>query len=523
MSTFENSFWTDGLLKDNAGPGASSMRSSASAGGSRSKLYRFLDGNVFGRSRRYHSDSEYGSGSDSDASSEGGQGGQGGQGARHASAASGGRQPTTTSVGKSLPVLASGSGSNASVFKARRSHFDEASASESEESEAEAIFPVRAKKSLRELLGGAKKPPQPQPSETSDSEPENTNIFRNIIQGKPALPQTPTTDTATSATAKLDLALLSPSTSNLSISSSRSNSESSLSEKYGQTKSELGRGATAVVRLCTSLTGDNKKYAVKQFKSRRKDEDQKSYIKKLTSEFNISSSLIHENVVRTVDLIQDDRKKWCVVMEYSEGGDLFSKIQSGLLVDSDLVDCFFKQLVRGVAYLHSEGVAHRDLKPENLLLDASCRILKITDFGVSTVFHLPLETVSNKSIGECGSGPYMAPEVFLGKPYEAAFVDVWAIGIIYYVMSYISIPWMSSRISDARYARYFESFGAFAPIERFLPLKRQLMYRMLNPDVSKRFDIKKVLDSEWVQSISACRVGAPVESPSHSHHKLLQR
>lgn len=46
---------------------------------------------------------------------------------------------------------------------------------------------------------------------------------------------------------------------------------------------------------------------------------------------------------------------------------------------------FFNQLMNGVNYLHSKGVAHRDLKPENLLLDENDD-LKISDFGMATMF-----------------------------------------------------------------------------------------------------------------------------------------
>lgn len=62
-------------------------------------------------------------------------------------------------------------------------------------------------------------------------------------------------------------------------------------------------------------------------------------------------------------------------------------------------------------YIHREGVCHRDLKPENLLLDVT-GTLKISDFGLSSVYKLK-ETGKTRMLSErCGSLPYVAPEVF---------------------------------------------------------------------------------------------------------------
>lgn len=63
-----------------------------------------------------------------------------------------------------------------------------------------------------------------------------------------------------------------------------------------------------------------------------------------------------------------------------ERGDLWTRINSGNLLDINEIDCYFKQILKGVQFLQSVGVVHRDLKPENLLIDQNGQRIKIVTF-----------------------------------------------------------------------------------------------------------------------------------------------
>lgn len=193
----------------------------------------------------------------------------------------------------------------------------------------------------------------------------------------------------------------------------------------GKSGKAIGRGATAIVRTMYRKGGSKTDlYAVKEFRKCGRNEDKVEYENMVKSEFSIAKSLHHPNIVETVRLCTHSGR-WNHVMEFCEYGELFLLIKQGYLRDIDNL-CFFKQLLRGVAYLHQNGIAHRDIKPENLLVSSQGQ-LKITDFGVSEVFsgvHPGLRTTAQSeseqgqtkgirkcSPGICGSIPYSSPEV----------------------------------------------------------------------------------------------------------------
>lgn len=249
------------------------------------------------------------------------------------------------------------------------------------------------------------------------------------------------------------------------------NSTHTLVEKYGKCQEIVGRGAFGIVRISHKPDPKDSKleqlYAVKEFR-RRPQESPKKYQKRLTSEFCISSSLRHPNVIHTLDLLQDAKGDYCEVMEYCAGGDLYTLVLTAGKLEVVEADCYFKQLMRGVEYMHEMGVAHRDLKPENLLLTTH-GALKITDFGNGECFRMAWEKEAHMTAGLCGSAPYIAPEEYVDREFDPRSVDVWATGVIYMAMRTGRHLWrVAKKDEDEFFDRYLEGRrdeDGYQPIE----------------------------------------------------------
>jgi len=118
---------------------------------------------------------------------------------------------------------------------------------------------------------------------------------------------------------------------------------------------------------------------------------------------------------------------------------------------------YYRDLVRGLRYLHSKGVAHRDIKPENLLVFEN-GTLRISDFGCARGFD-PSSAVVR---GTAGTEAFFCPEACRGEPHDLRDADAWAAACCLCCFAFGCLPFDPRLAPDAL-------FGAIATAAPNIP------------------------------------------------------
>ncbi len=271
---------------------------------------------------------------------------------------------------------------------------------------------------------------------------------------------------------------------------------SSLESRYGKLGKVLGSGAGGSVFII-KRPEDNKMFAVKEFRARHKNESEKNYTKKVNAEFCIGSTLHHVNVIQTVDIIHHEehgQHRYFEVMEYGPY-DFFTIVMSGLMSRPE-ISCYFKQILGGVSYLHSVGLAHRDLKLDNCVVTDQ-GILKLIDFGSATVFKYPSSTNTLLSHGVVGSDPYLAPEVLNGGTYDPQKTDIWSVAIMFCCMSLNRFPWKIPKLSDNSFKLFCQTDNSESKDDKVSEIKSSKSKESKEPKI--QVEGKEVQDKNTQQ------------------------
>ncbi|XP_006021576.1 testis-specific serine/threonine-protein kinase 1-like [Alligator sinensis] len=255
--------------------------------------------------------------------------------------------------------------------------------------------------------------------------------------------------------------------------------------------SNLGESSFAKVK---SAYSEHLKFNVAVKITDRKRVSAEFLEKFLPRELEILANVNHCSIIKIYEIFETSGKVY-IVMELCVHGDLLEFIKSNRGLPEGVARKMFRQLSCAVKYCHDLDIVHRDLKCDNILLDKDMNI-KLSDFGFSKRCFWDENGRMILSQTFCGSTAYAAPEVIQGIPYQPKVYDIWSLGVILYVMVCGFMPYDDSNVK--RMVRLQKERRVIFP--DFLTQEcKDLIFRMLQPNVSHRLRIEDVLSHTWVQ------------------------
>ena len=216
-------------------------------------------------------------------------------------------------------------------------------------------------------------------------------------------------------------------------------------------------------------------------------------------------NMLESHIMMPMDLLSDNRNLYSI-MPYCTGGELFEVLERKSRFTEPEARHWMKQILKGLSCLKKAGVTHRDLSLENLLvhegnvlvidLGMCLRIPSFVDQNNSTQRYLILPQ------GVCGKWHYMSPEVLKNQlPFDGPAVDLWAVGVILFLMLTGFPPWERPCQTDERFRYMSNGYLVQMLTEWNVGLSADamdLLQRMFWLEPTDRLSLEQVCAHPWM-------------------------
>ncbi|KAG7537991.1 Protein kinase domain [Arabidopsis suecica] len=248
----------------------------------------------------------------------------------------------------------------------------------------------------------------------------------------------------------------------------------------------IGRGSTATVSLAITNSGDFLAVKSAEISSSAFLQREQSILSNLSSPYIVN--YIGSNVTT-----ENDKLMYNILMEYVSGGSIHDLIKnSGGKLPEPVIRSYTRQILKGLMYLHDQGIVHCDLKSQNVMIGGE--IAKIVDLGCAKTVE------ENENLEFSGTPAFMSPEVARGE--EQSFpADVWALGCLVIEMATGSSPW--PELNDVVAAIYKIGFTGESPeIPVWLSEKgKDFLKKCLRKDSKQRWSVQELLQHPFLDDV----------------------
>jgi eukaryotic-like serine/threonine-protein kinase len=201
-----------------------------------------------------------------------------------------------------------------------------------------------------------------------------------------------------------------------------------------QTSAFIGGGGFAWVVAAQHTDGT--KVALKVLKPKYAND--KQFTVRFLKEAETASQLRHPNIIRILDIGQDDKHVWFAMPRLKSSLDQLLEGDRSLPEDDVLRTS--RDIARALAFAHDTGLVHRDIKPQNILFDGEGSAI-LTDFGIARAIAGYSSTTGKQLV--LGTPHYIAPEQAQGLVLDGR-TDIYALGVTMYRAATGQLPFRSS-------------------------------------------------------------------------------
>ena len=270
---------------------------------------------------------------------------------------------------------------------------------------------------------------------------------------------------------------------------------------------KIGSGATSkIYKGYNELDTEKKIYAFKIIKQEKLLEASTNIIK---NEISSLQKLQHPNIIKIYEndfgtVIKKNKiskKVFYIKIEYLPNGSLFDYIYETKKPFTETQSkIIIKSLIETLDFIHQNNLCHRDLKPENIMLDENYN-LKIVDFGFAEKLNI---NINGKLNAIMGTPSYSSPELLLKQSYYGISNDIFAIGVIMFILATGKMPFKIAIKDDIHYNLIINN-----QIEKFWECKnvnlsnefKILFFSLINFDYTLRPSLSEIKLCNWMSGI----------------------